>query len=109
MPLKISATIGSKTYPFLVDTGSSVSILPNYPEFSPKLRSTGISLSTASGSSMKTYGEIDIDLGIRRLRRSFPWSFVVADVTQPILGVDFLAKHCLLVDCKNKIYNRCLN
>ena len=103
MPLKISATIGFKTYPFLVDTGSSVSILPNYPEFSPKLRSTGISLSTASGSSMKTYGEIDIDLGIRRLRRSFPWSFVVADVTQPILGVDFLAKHCLLVDCKNKI------
>jgi hypothetical protein len=40
------------------------------------------------------------------LRRDFTWRFVVADVTQPIIGVDFLSHFGLLVDCRN---NRLLN
>ena len=44
-----------------------------------------------------------MDLGIRCIRRSFPWSFVIADVIHPILGTDFLAAHDLIVDCKNKV------
>jgi hypothetical protein len=35
------------------------------------------------------------------LRRDFTWRFVVADVTQPIIGVDFLSHFGLLVDCRN--------
>ena len=44
-----------------------------------------------------------MDLGIRRLKHSLPWSFVVADVIHPILGTDFLAAKNLMVDCKNKV------
>jgi hypothetical protein len=31
----------------------------------------------------------------------FTWSFVTADVTRPIVGVDFLSHFGLLVDCRN--------
>ena len=40
-----------------------------------------------------------MDLG---LRRSFKWNFVVADVSKPIIGADFLIYYGLLVDLKNK-------
>jgi cleavage and polyadenylation specificity factor subunit 1 len=36
------------------------------------------------------------------LRREFIWNFVVARISQPILGADFLAEHGLLVDCKSQ-------
>lgn len=35
------------------------------------------------------------------LRRQFKWRFIVADVTKPILGADFLQYYGLLVDIKN--------
>lgn len=102
MPLKISAQIGSNPLQFLIDTGSSVSILPYSPPFTNLLRPTAVSLTNASGSNVRCYGEVDVTLGIRSIRRSFSWSFVVADVVQPILGVDFLSAHSLLIDCKNQ-------
>jgi len=113
LPLKLSATIGHKNYSFLIDTGASISLIPKYTELLPKIRPTGVSLTSASGTPITTYGEIDTDLGIRCLRRSFPWSLVVADVTQPILGIDFLAKHWLIVDCHQRNLldaktNRCI-
>ena len=60
-------------------------------------------ITNASGDSIKCHGEIDVDLGIKCLRRSFPWSFLVADVVRPILGTDFLADKGLLVDCKRQL------
>lgn len=102
MPLKISAKIGYTSYYLLIDTGSSISILPYNHELSPHIRSTAITLTSASGEPIRCYGEIDVDLGLRHVRRSFPWSFVIADVVHPILGIDFLAGNNLLVDCKNK-------
>lgn len=38
-----------------------------------------------------------VDLG---LRRTFPWRFVIADVTTPIIGLDFLAHYHLLPDVR---------
>jgi hypothetical protein len=35
------------------------------------------------------------------LRRDFTWRFVVADVTHPLIGVDFLSHFGLLTDCRN--------
>jgi hypothetical protein len=35
------------------------------------------------------------------LRRDFTWWFVVADVTHPLIVVDFLSHFGLLVDCRN--------
>ena len=96
LPLKISAKIGCKTYSFLIDTGSSISLLPYHPDMLPFLRPTNVNLTNASGEVIKCHGEVNVELGIQRLRRSFPWSFVVASVTQPILGTDFLSAQNLL-------------
>jgi hypothetical protein len=41
---------------------------------------------------------LSLNLG---LRRDFTWRFVVANVTRPIIGVDFLSHFGLLVDCRN--------
>ena len=32
----------------------------------------------------------------------YTWRFIIADVTQPIIGGDFLRSHCLLVDLANE-------
>ena len=101
LPLKIAATIGNTRHTFLIDTGSSISILPYNSYQQHTLRPTGISLTNASGNDIKSYGEFDAIINLPTVRRSFQWSFVVADVTEPILGIDFLAHHSILVDCKN--------
>ena len=63
------------------------------------ISSSSISLQTASGRKIEVQGEILLNISSKSLRRSFWWTFVVADVTQPILGLDFLAAHEILVDC----------
>ena len=89
MPLKISAKIGCKSYSFIIDTSSALSLLPFESDLTPFLRPTAVSLTNASGVPIQCYGEVDMDLGIQCIRRSFSWSFVVADVIHPILGTDF--------------------
>lgn len=103
LPLRVSATVGSKTYQCLIDTGSSLSLLPYASVFMPFLRPTAVNLTNASGTPIKCFGEVDLELGMQYIRRSFPWSFVIADVIHPILGTDFLAANALIVDCKNKV------
>lgn len=62
---------------------------------------TNYSLNAANNSSIKTYGSLPLTLNLT-LRRPFTWRFVIADVSTPIIGSDFLAKHQLLPDCYNK-------
>lgn len=51
----------------------------------------------ANGTVIKTYGikSLILDLG---LRKAFQWTFVIADVRQPILGADFLTHFNLTVN-----------
>lgn len=85
---------------FLADTGAAVSVLPRNIRLhrTPKQ----CMLYAANGSKIHTYGfkKLVLDVG---LRREFPWTFLIADVTRPILGADFLGKYGLLVDIKNRI------
>lgn len=89
----------SKTQ-FLVDTGSDLCVFPRSALRDRRAR-TDYSLCAANGSSIATYGCINLDLDFG-LRRSFQWRFIVADVTKPIIGVDFLNFYSLIVDCRNK-------
>lgn len=85
---------------YLIDTGADVSILP--ASFNNKLKQPETyTLFAANGTPINTYGKrlITINFG---LRRQFEWEFLVADVTRPIIGADFLAHYGLLVDVKNK-------
>ena len=60
-------------------------------------------LVTANNSTITTYGTNKriVDVG---LKREYSWTFIVADVKQPILGVDFFIHYNLLVD----LLRRCL-
>lgn len=83
-----------------MDTGSDLCVFPNHL-LRDRRSPTNYQLTAANGTNINTYGfkNINLDLG---LRRNFPWRFVVASVTKPIIGVDFLSYFNLMVDCRNK-------
>ena len=84
---------------FLVDTGAEVSVFPasRSDRQSP---SQGNTLTAANGSSIRTYGKRAVSLNFNN--RHFRWTFTIAQVSQPLLGADFLRAHSLLVDIKGQ-------
>jgi hypothetical protein len=85
---------------FLVDTGSDLCVYPRSMLRDRRARAN-YELSAANGSSIATYGWVNLCLDFG-LRRDFKWRFVVADVTKPIIGVDFINYYKLIIDCPNK-------
>lgn len=85
---------------FLIDSGSAVSIIPS-KYLKHKLKKTDLILYAANTSLIHTYGTVAITLNLN-LRRSFPWTFIVADVQEAIIGADFLTYYNLLIDLTNK-------
>ena len=85
---------------FLVDTGAEVSVCPP-SRFDRQCKSSNLTLQAANNISICTYDTklIALNLG---LCRSFKWVFIIADVQYPIIGIDFLQCHKLLVDVHNK-------
>ena len=83
---------------YLIDTGPAVSVLP-------KSCANGISdadslpLVAANNSTIHTYGTCKRDVG---LKREYRWTFIVADVQQPIIGADLLIHYNLLVDLRSR-------
>lgn len=100
MPTKRLLVTDRKTSTrFLVDTGADVSVLPRI--WAKNATRTNRLLYAANHSEIVTYGErrLILDLG---LRRDFAWIFIVANVTQPILGNDFLHAFNLLPDLRGR-------
>lgn len=58
-----------------------------------------IFLFAANGTEIKTFGEKRLLLSLG-LRRQLYWTFVVADVSCPIIGADFLRHYGILVDVR---------
>ncbi|XP_064480559.1 uncharacterized protein LOC135394048 [Ornithodoros turicata] len=85
----------SHGFRFLVDTGAQVSVLP--ASAADKRRPVMHHLSAVNGTSIPVYAERSLALDVG-LRRQFRWIFLVAAVTHPILGVDFLNHYRLAVD-----------
>lgn len=83
---------------FLIDTGADVSVLPlANPTYN--LRPTATQLFAANGTPIKVIGEQIVKLNLG-LRREFCWPFIIADVTCPIIGADFIRHHDLLIDLR---------
>lgn len=82
---------------FLVDTGADVSVLPNR---AAKRQLSDFKLFAANGSVINTFGDklMCLNLGLRRPHK---WPFIIANVSRPIIGADFLRHYGLLVDLKN--------
>ena len=81
---------------YLIDTGAVLCVLPR-KFVSGKLKKSKYELLAANNTPIATYGIRTLTLNLG-LRRDFTWSFVIADVSRAIIGVDFLAYHDLLVD-----------
>ena len=101
--LKVAARIDSVNFNFIIDTGASISLLPPSLVNELLIRNTVVRISTANGQVIKCYGEVTSQVSIKNFRRNFSWTFVVADVTFPLLGYDFLSHYNLIVDCKAKV------
>ena len=91
--------VGTRISRFLIDTGSAVTIVPK--EFaSSHITPSLLKLTAANGSTIRNYGTTVLELGIRKLRRSYTWRCLVAEVVTPIIGADFLTHYGIIVDCK---------
>ena len=77
---------------FLVDTGAEWSLLPHQSS-SP---SSGPQLQGAAGRPIASWGFKQVNLLFGS--DSFSFNFLLAGVTRPILGIDFLSAHGLLVE-----------
>lgn len=84
---------------FLIDTGARVSVFPAKNADARSGR-TGPPLQAANGTAIRSFGTRAISLVISG--RKFKWNFVVANVTQPLLGADFLCAYNLMVDVKGQ-------
>ncbi len=62
---------------------------------------TGYQLIAGNGTPVNTYGVVTIVLNIS-LRRAVTWRFILADVSNPIIGADLLSHYGILVDLKNQ-------
>ena len=100
--LKVVATLGTAKFPMIIDTGASVSIVPRSFVNGVTIHPTGVSLSTANGQPIKVHGEAHLDISLPDLRRQFPWIFIIADVSNPILGLDFLSFYGIIINCKKQ-------
>ena len=100
---EISTRIGKTQVEFLIDTGAAVSLFPvSMVKNIHNLRKSSIQLTAANGTKIPSFGELDITLSIRALRRNYSWNFIIADISKPILGLDFLAHHKLVLDCSKR-------
>ena len=88
---------------YSIDTGAAVSVLPR-SYANGTVDADSLPLVAANNSTITTYGasKCIVDFG---LKRKYSWTFIVADVKQPILGADFLIHYNLLVD----LSGRCLH
>jgi hypothetical protein len=81
---------------FLVDTGSDFSVMP-WRSSSPP---TGPGLTGADGRCIPCWGEQPFTVTIGGI--PCQWTFLLAAVSFPILGIDFLYHHSLVVDVANQ-------
>ena len=91
-------TVGRK---FLVDSGAAVSVFPAGPHHRRQQPTAATpDLVAANNSVIPTYGtaNLTVDLGFRKCQ----WSFFLADVSQPLLGADFLSHYGLAVDIRGR-------
>ncbi len=87
---------------FIVDTGTSYSIFPHSSAATP----SGPKLRGAAGQLIPCWGEKTMNLSFQG--KHFTWTFLLAAVSFPIIGVDFLCHFRLMVDpAANALVDKC--
>jgi hypothetical protein len=81
---------------FLVDTGEAYSVIPHTSAEKP----VGPALKGADGSRISCWGPSTRTVNLAD--SSFTWKFLLAAVSFPIIGADFIKHHQLVVDLANE-------
>ena len=85
----------------LLDTGSQVSLWPPSPS-SSKLQLSCVRLTAANGTPIKAFGQQTKLIKISG--KSYSFVFLIAQVSRPILGLDFLQTFEMAIDlCKRQL------
>ena len=97
----LHVTTGQLT--MMVDTGAQISVLPpsQLPPGCSLDAAAAPRLTAANGSTIRTHGYADHAVVLSG--RPYQWRFLVADVTSPILGADFLGHYRLSVDMGRRV------
>ncbi|GFT16325.1 transposon Tf2-11 polyprotein [Trichonephila clavipes] len=85
---------------FLIDSGSEICVIPPSPTMN-KSPQSNFSLFAANNTKIPAYGMVRKELNLD-LRRPSIWTFIIADVSSPIIGADFLKHFNLIIDLKKK-------
>ncbi|GFW84246.1 retrovirus-related Pol polyprotein from transposon opus [Trichonephila clavipes] len=85
---------------FLIDSGSEICVIPPSPTMN-KPPQSNFSLFAANNTKIPAYGMVHKELNLG-LRRPFIWTLIIADVSSPIIGADFLKHFNILIDLKKK-------
>ena len=103
LQFRIHATLNTEHTFMLIDTGAAFSCLPKslFSKMGGSLEPTPVILSSCSEARIPVYGEVYAEIALPDLRRQFNWYFIVADVSMPILGLDFLSHFKIIIDCGN--------
>ena len=85
---------------YLIDTGAAVSVLPK--SCANRISDADcLPLVAANNTTINTYGNSKRVVNVG-LKRDYPWTFIVANVQQPIIGADFFIHYNLLVDLRSR-------
>ncbi|GFU58213.1 hypothetical protein TNCV_697231 [Trichonephila clavipes] len=82
------------------NSGSEICVIPPSLTMN-KSPQSNFSLFAANNTKIPAYGMVRKELNLG-LRRRFIWTFIIADVSSPIIGADFLKHFNLLIDLKKK-------
>lgn len=88
---KLSSYVIFNGIEFLIDTGSQISIIPRQL-VRTKIQPSGMKLRGANGLLIPVYGITRLQLHMNNKSTTFNWTFLVADILEPVLGLDFLAE-----------------
>ncbi|GFW02734.1 retrotransposable element Tf2 155 kDa protein type 1 [Trichonephila clavipes] len=92
---------------FLIESGNEICVIPPSPTMN-KSPQSNFSLFAANNTKIPAYGMMRRELNLD-LRRPFIWTFIIADVSSPIIGADFLKHFNLLINLKKKKVGGCGN
>ena len=79
-----------------MDTGAQVSVIPA-TQTDHKCPQQNFNLQAVNNTFITTYGSQSLTLNVG-LYKTFSWIFIIADLQNPILDLDFLCNYSLLID-----------
>ncbi|KAF7278411.1 hypothetical protein GWI33_008447 [Rhynchophorus ferrugineus] len=97
---RLSAKDRNSNQEFLVITGADLCMFPRRLVNGHR-KKKNYDPTAANGSIIAMYGFKTMTLNLG-LRCDFPWNFVIADVSRPVIAVDFMVHYDLLVDLRNR-------